>query len=214
MHNSDASETWGSAIRIGDYKLIMHQSEQAWFPVPGSYWEGQNRSAEATGSNDECTGGGRNQKCNYLFNIATDPDETVNLIASEPEVTVLMKSRLAAISAKEAECATCGTADPDGYTEAAKTGFWTPWLGEKPPAADQTGTEIDNTPASASGRPDGGDLVAIVSATSAAVIATVLAVVAWRVRKRNQMLNALASSRGMRGKRYAGDVESDPLMPR
>ena len=45
LHNLDTSETWGSAIRVGDYKLIIAQAEQEWFPLPGSSGSGALTSA-------------------------------------------------------------------------------------------------------------------------------------------------------------------------
>ena len=169
VYNFDSSTTWGSAIRVGEWKLITGQKAQEWFPVPGSASEaelmkkngvvgtggystsiggggGGNSSAVASGtgmSNGngiaeagvQCTGSGGQAKCDYLFHIASDPDETTNLFSSEPERVASLLAKLEAFRVAEAPCNTCGSTDPAAEAEAAKTGFWLPWKGDKPTAS-------------------------------------------------------------------------------
>ena len=148
MHNLDSSGTWGSAIRVGDYKLIVAQAEMEWFPIPDSA-SSANQSVDlrdvSQGSwetRDECTGSGRNKRCNYLFNIKSDPTETTNLITAEPERAAALQQALDEYKSAEAPCGTCGVSDP-AAEEAAKAngGFWTPWLGTKPKPTAATNTD-------------------------------------------------------------------------
>ena len=157
VYNFDSSTTWGSAIRVGEWKLITGQKAQEWFPVPGSASEaelmkkngvvgtggystsiggggGGNSSAVASGTGMgngngiaeagvQCTGSGGQAKCDYLFHIASDPDETTNLFSSEPERVASLLAKLEAFRAAEAPCNTCGSTDPAAEAEAARLVF-------------------------------------------------------------------------------------------
>jgi len=184
VYNFDSSTTWGSAIRVGEWKLITGQKNQEWFPVPGSASEAvlKKNNNGGTGARDgsssagnisevgmsngnavaeagvQCTGNGGQAKCDYLFHIATDPDETTNLFDSQPERVASLRAKLNAFRTAEAPCNTCGGTDPAAEVEAAKTGFWLPWMGEKPTAASSL---LPRTTAAENAHSDTGDGVGV-----------------------------------------------------
>eukprot|EP00040_Diaphanoeca_grandis_P007156 m.39919 g.39919 ORF g.39919 m.39919 type:complete len:571 (-) comp18337_c0_seq1:239-1951(-) len=131
VHNFDSSVSWGSAIRVGDYKLITGQIQQMWTPVPDSTAQAQNISY---GGEVEDCGSGNRPRCNYLFNIKDDPTETTNLILTEPERAANLKATLESYASQEAPCSTCGSSESAAATQAAEAngGYWTPWKGTKP----------------------------------------------------------------------------------
>jgi len=126
VHNADSSQVRSSALRVGDYKLILYQQEQQWTPIPSFSYTGANISA----ANEDCTG----RTCNYLFNIKNDPTETTNLILLQPERAQSMRASLETYMEQEAPCESCKPQEAQEAAAAARTnnGYWTPWTGTKP----------------------------------------------------------------------------------
>lgn len=160
--------TVGGAIRKDSFKLIVAQRDTGWTPVPSS--------ATAVHAKDEtgelinastfkyarggaanegcgCTSGSR-PLCDWLFNIETDPTETTNLCATQPERYAALKQELEAYTeAHQVECNTCQSEDPEAAAKAKETGYWLPWVGE-PPAAGASASAFAS--AAATSQPDGG----------------------------------------------------------
>eukprot|EP00041_Stephanoeca_diplocostata_P002400 m.26275 g.26275 ORF g.26275 m.26275 type:complete len:176 (+) comp13300_c0_seq1:22-549(+) len=101
----------------GDFKLIVHAPELGWFPTPND--AGVNKKGAPTSSGRHnvnasagasCESVGRQELCNYLFNMATDPTETTNLfaLAEYKDLVESMMSTYNSYADQEAPCRQCG----------------------------------------------------------------------------------------------------------
>lgn len=139
VHNLDTSENWPSAIRVGKYKLITGQRHEEWFPTPDMEAPKVNLSLSA---GVQCSGEGRSQKCSFLFDMDSDPDETTNLYSRMPTIVQSLQKRLDEFKSGEAECRTCGATDPAAAVAARATGYWRPWLGNPPKPSNVSRIQI------------------------------------------------------------------------
>lgn len=125
-------------IRIGDYVLLLNTKDDGWYPQPES--DGTFRALAKNNQTETPAAWSSKRlphqrpqlaadKANYLFNVATDPYQEVNLYDAMPDLVAQMTAPLEAYIAVQG-CYACDTDKENAATEAAAaTGYWVPWLG-------------------------------------------------------------------------------------
>jgi len=117
LHNID--ESTGTAIRVGDMKLLINVPDYSWYQPPELNPEEAKQEKRV---NTESPG----KITVALYNITADPTEHVDLSETLPDVVKTLSDRVQYYM-KGVVPSGKKSADPKAKAMARETGYWGPW---------------------------------------------------------------------------------------